>query len=78
MTVHLSIRHVPDDVRDALAARAARVGQSMQDYLLCTLTEHVARPSVAEAMERVRARKAATRSRVTAASILEAKDEDRA
>ncbi|MBE1876633.1 FitA-like ribbon-helix-helix domain-containing protein [Myceligenerans pegani] len=32
--VALQIRDVPDDVRDALAERAARAGQSLQGFLL--------------------------------------------
>jgi plasmid stability protein len=34
MSVALQIRDVPDDVRDAIAERAAQRGQSMQAYLL--------------------------------------------
>ena len=34
MTVALQIRDVPDEVRDIIAERAARRGQSMQAYLL--------------------------------------------
>lgn len=34
MTVALQIRDVPDEVRDALAQRAAELGQSMQAFLL--------------------------------------------
>jgi plasmid stability protein len=73
MTVSMSIRHVPEDVRDALAARAAQRGQSLQEYVLSTLIEHVQRPTMTEMLERIRARKAATKSTVTLADIL---DED--
>jgi antitoxin FitA len=73
MTVSMSIRHVPEDVRDALAARAARRGQSLQEYVLNTLIEHAQRPTMAEVLERIRARRAATKSTVTLADIL---DED--
>jgi plasmid stability protein len=34
MVVALQIRDVPEDVRDAIAQRAARQGQSVQAYLL--------------------------------------------
>jgi len=60
-----------------LSARAAQRGQSLQEYLLSTLVEHVRRPSMAELMSQIRARKAATESRVSVADILAAKDEDR-
>lgn len=76
MAVNMSIRHVPEDVRDALAARAAQRGQSLQDYVLATLVEHVRRPTMPELMAQIRARKAATQSTVTTADILAAKYED--
>ena len=34
MTVALQIRDIPEDVRDLIAERAARQGQSVQAYLL--------------------------------------------
>lgn len=34
MSVAIQVRDVPEDVRDVLAARAARQGRSMQAYLL--------------------------------------------
>ena len=33
MAVQITIRDVPDKVRDELAARAARQGKSMQEFL---------------------------------------------
>ena len=42
----ITIRHVPDDVRDELAARAARTGRSLQEFLLSELTRLAAKPSV--------------------------------
>jgi antitoxin FitA len=48
------IRDVPDDVRVELAARAARAGQSMQEYLKAALIEMTAKPSIEEWLERVR------------------------
>jgi plasmid stability protein len=73
----MSIRNVPENVRDTLAARAAQRGQSLQEYLLNMLVEHAGRPSMAELMAQIRARKAGTESRVSVADILLAKDEDR-
>jgi plasmid stability protein len=52
------IRDVPDEVRAELAARAAKNGQSMQEFLRGTLIEMTAKPTVEEVLERVRARKA--------------------
>ena len=50
------IRDVPDEVRAELAARAARNGQSMQEFLRARLVEMTAKPSNAEWVERVEAR----------------------
>lgn len=42
--VAIQIRDVPEDVRDALAERAAGASQSLQSYLHDLLVEHVRRP----------------------------------
>ncbi|MCY4074278.1 MAG: hypothetical protein OXH04_02465 [Acidobacteria bacterium] len=77
MPVQITIRDVPEAVRDALAVRAARQRQSMQGFLRGELERIASRPSVAEWLERVRERKAAAGTRVPAASILSARDADR-
>lgn len=76
MPVNMSIRHVPEDVRDTLAARAAQRGQSLQDYVLATLVEHARRATMPELIAQIRARKATTQSRVTTTEILAAKYEE--
>jgi plasmid stability protein len=77
MAVAITVRDVPDEVRDELAARAARAGMSLQEYLRAMLVDTAARPPVADVIARARARIAATGSRVDAASILAARDADR-
>lgn len=77
MPVAITIRDVPDKVRDELAARAARAGKSLQEYLRGMLVETAARPPVADVIARARARVDATGSRVGAESILAARDADR-
>ncbi len=77
MPVAITVREVPDDVRDELAARAARSGRSLQEYLRAMLVDTAARPPVQDVIARARARVAATGSRVDAASILAASDADR-
>ena len=77
MEVQITIKRVPKEVRDELAARAARRRQSMQAYLLGELERIVSMPSVEELMEEVRERKALYKSRVTAEDILRARDEGR-
>lgn len=59
MSVSITIRAVPDEVRDELGARAARSGRSLQEYLVTELAELAARPSIEDALREVRSRAAA-------------------
>jgi len=77
MAVQITIRDVPEKVRDELAARAALQGKSMQEYLRMELERMAARPSVEAWLEHVRKRKRASQTRVSAAQILKARDADR-
>ncbi len=77
MVVQITIRGVPEEVRDELAARAALRHQSMQEYLRGELERLAAKPSLEIWLERVQERKAAYGTRLTAAEILEARDQDR-
>ena len=52
MTVALQIRDVPEEVRDALAKRAAEKGQSMQAFLLNLVSEEAHRSRIAEMFDR--------------------------
>jgi len=77
MAVQITIRDVPERVRDELAARAALQGKSMQEYLRMELERMAARPSVEAWLEQVRKRKRASQTRVSAAQCLKARDADR-
>lgn len=77
MPVAITVRDVPDDVRDELAARAARAGKSLQEYVRGLLVESVARPHVDDVIARARARVDATGVRLDAETILAARDADR-
>jgi len=77
VAVAITIRDIPDEVRDELAARAARAGKSLQEYLRGMLIGSAARPPVDDVIARARARVAATGVRVDAESILSARDADR-
>jgi plasmid stability protein len=77
MTVQITIRDVPTNVRDELAARAARQGKSMQEYLRSELERMAARPSIDAWLDGVRRRKEAAKSRVSARDILRSRDADR-
>jgi len=77
MSVAITIRGVPDAVRDELAARAARTGKSLQEYLRGMLVDAADHQPVADVIARARARVDATGVRVDAESILAARDADR-
>jgi antitoxin FitA len=77
MGVAITVRDVPDEVRDELAARAARAGKSLQEYVRGMLIDSVDRPPVADVIARARARVDATGARADAESILAARDADR-
>jgi antitoxin FitA len=74
--VAVTIRDVPDEVRDELAARAAREGRSLQEYLRSLLVNAAQKPTVAEVLARARARVAATGVRLDPAATIAAKDAD--
>ena len=77
MSVAITVRDVPDEVRDELAARAARAGKSLQEYVRGMLVDSAARPPVGDAIARARARVTATGVRTDAESILAARDAGR-
>lgn len=77
MAIQITIRHIPEKVRDELAARAALQGKSMQEYLREELERLAARPSVGAWLEQVRRRKRASQTRVASGQILKERDADR-
>ena len=77
MAIQITIRDVPEKVRDELAARAALQGKSMQEYLRAELERLAGKPSVEVWLERVRKRKRASQSRVSTRRILDAIAEGR-
>lgn len=77
MGVAITVRDVPLEVRDELAARAARSGRSLQEYLRGFLVEAVAKPTAADVIARARARVDATGGQVQPEAILAARDADR-
>jgi plasmid stability protein len=73
----ITVRHVPETTRDELAARAARAGQSLQEYLLAALIHMAARPDLAVVLAQVRERKATLVTELGAAEIVAHRDADR-
>jgi plasmid stability protein len=73
----ITIRNVPEDTRDELAARAARSGRSLQEYVRLHLVELARKPDVNELLATIRDRKRRTGSRLSADEILSYRDADR-
>ena len=70
MSVQITVRNVPESVRDILASRAAMQGKSMQEYLLAELEHSASRPTIESWLEQVRRRKAAAKKKVPVSRIL--------
>jgi plasmid stability protein len=77
MPVSITVRNVPDAVRNELAARAALDGRSLQEYLRAMLIESASRPPLDQVVARARARLASTASPVERKAILDALAADR-
>lgn len=77
MPKSITIRNVPDETTQELAAKAARTGRSLQEYLRSRLIEMAEAESVEDVLARIRARKAATGSTLSAQKILEYRDDGR-
>ena len=77
MPVQITIRGVPEEIRDELAVRAALQHQSMQEFLRCELERIASRPSIDVWLKRVRERKELEETRVEVSEILRARDADR-
>jgi plasmid stability protein len=72
----ITIRDVPEETRDELAARAALAGRSLQEHLRLLLIELARQPDVSTVVARIRARKAMVGSGLTASQILEYRGSD--
>lgn len=77
MAVQITIRGVPEEVRDELAARAALQRQSMQEFLRRELERIASRPSAGTWLQDVLNRKGGTKTRIPPSRILRARDADR-
>ncbi len=77
MPVAITVRNVPESVRDELAARAARSGRSLQEYLTLQLSELASRPSLEEAVDTARRRARVAGRTIVAADVLADRDAER-
>jgi plasmid stability protein len=66
----ITIRNVPDETVDELSARAARAGQSLQEWLRAHLVEVTAKPDQDELWARIRERKAGAGTRMSPEEIV--------
>ncbi len=73
----ITVREVPDETRDELAARAAGSGRSLQEYLRGQLIELAKRPDPQQLVDRVHDRKARTGTQLSPEAILAYRDADR-
>lgn len=70
MPVSITVRNVPDDTRNELAARAARSGRSLQEYLRAQLIGLAEREDMAAWVARVRDRVEREGTHVSAETIV--------
>jgi antitoxin FitA len=77
MGVQITIRDVPEAVKDELAARAALQGKSMQEFLRVELERLAARPPVEQLLARIRDRKMTAQTRISPQDILAHRNADR-
>ena len=73
----ISVRNVPEATRDALAAKAAQAGQSLQEYLLAQLVAIGGRVELAEILAEMNDIASAWEGSVTSEQILDAVHEGR-
>ena len=73
----ITIRDVPDEVRDELAARARLSGRSLQEYLRTQLVGLASSPDPEVVIQRARERTRRTGSRLAAEHIPAHRDDDR-
>lgn len=76
-TTSITIRNVPQQTRNQLAARAALSGRSLQKYLRAHLIEFARKPDPDDLLNRIRERKKKTGSQLSTETILRHRDVDR-
>ncbi len=77
MAVTITVRNVPEHVRDELKARAERRGQSMQEFLRLELERIASKPSSEESTRQIRERTEGTGTHTFSSVIVDIIREDR-
>lgn len=73
----ITVRDVPEATRNELAARAARSGRSLQEFLRALLIDIAQHPDPAEIVAEIKERKRHLASGLSPSDILEHRDADR-
>ena len=73
----ITVRDVPESTRRELAVRAARAGQSLQEYLKALLVDVARHPDQAEVVERIQRDKLRHGTHVEVDTILAWRDDAR-
>ena len=71
MTVSMTIRNIPDEVRDDLSAKASRKGHSLQEYVHKLLVEEASKPDIGDLIKQIRSRKQILNTQLSSDVILE-------
>lgn len=74
---HIQIRHVPPEVHNALVAKAAGAGQSLQQFLADKLAEIANTPTIDEVLDRIESRQLSDLSDADTLRYLEAERDRR-
>ena len=77
MPISITIRDVPEEAKDELAARAAATGRSLQEYLRAQLIRLASQPEAEALVARMSERIRRTGTRLPATTILAHRDADR-
>ena len=77
MPTSITIRNVPDRTRNELAARAARSGRSLQEFLRLELIALADKPDMESLLARIAERKEVSQTRLSSEDILAYREEDR-
>lgn len=73
----ITVRNVPEDTRNELAARAARSGRSLQEYLRGELINMASKPDMATLVAQIEDRVKRQGTHLSAETILALRDADR-
>lgn len=77
MSISITIRDIPDEIRNELASRAALSGRSLQEYLRMKLIDVASTPDMDSLMAQIRSRKAAVGSTLSQEQIIHHRNADR-